>query len=214
MNYLLNSFSFQHFQTSEVNCLGKHICRNCIFSVDLQEYKMWLYFCCSYLCMTGFLKSWSAVLLIAKPYLMKHTNVLACNECVCVLRTHFPLHAHIYTNFCEETCDHSSSNYTKIVKLETADFTLNCTMSVHIIHSFSIPESKICCRTFGMVLFLCLYQCAGFSDNEELRSLYSLPSIIRMIKSRRVRWAGHVAQMGRRGMHVGYWWESQNERDH
>jgi hypothetical protein len=32
--------------------------------------------------------------------------------------------------------------------------------------------------------------------NEELRDLYSSPSIIRMIKSRRVRWADHVASMG------------------
>jgi hypothetical protein len=32
--------------------------------------------------------------------------------------------------------------------------------------------------------------------NEELRDLYSLPSIIRIIKSRRMRWAGHVARMG------------------
>jgi hypothetical protein len=30
-----------------------------------------------------------------------------------------------------------------------------------------------------------------------------------MIKSRRMRWAGHVARMGERGMHRGYWWESQ-----
>jgi hypothetical protein len=29
--------------------------------------------------------------------------------------------------------------------------------------------------------------------NEELRDLYSSPSIIRIIKSRRMRWAGHVA---------------------
>jgi hypothetical protein len=32
--------------------------------------------------------------------------------------------------------------------------------------------------------------------NEELRDLYSLPSIIRLIKSGRMRWAGHVARMG------------------
>jgi hypothetical protein len=50
--------------------------------------------------------------------------------------------------------------------------------------------------------------------NEELHNLYSSPDIIRMNKSRRMRWAGHVARIGRRGMHVGYWWESQNERDH
>jgi hypothetical protein len=32
--------------------------------------------------------------------------------------------------------------------------------------------------------------------NEELRDLYSSPSIIRIIESRRMRWAGHVARMG------------------
>jgi hypothetical protein len=32
--------------------------------------------------------------------------------------------------------------------------------------------------------------------NEELRDLYFLPSIIRIIKSRRMRWAGHVTRMG------------------
>jgi hypothetical protein len=32
--------------------------------------------------------------------------------------------------------------------------------------------------------------------NEELYNLYSSPSIIRIIKSRRMRWAGHVEQMG------------------
>jgi hypothetical protein len=32
--------------------------------------------------------------------------------------------------------------------------------------------------------------------NEELRNLYSSPSIIRIINSRRMRWAGYVARMG------------------
>jgi hypothetical protein len=32
--------------------------------------------------------------------------------------------------------------------------------------------------------------------NEELHDLYCLPSIIRIIKSRRMRWAGHVARIG------------------
>jgi hypothetical protein len=50
--------------------------------------------------------------------------------------------------------------------------------------------------------------------NEELHNLYSSPSIIRMIMSRRMRWAGHVACMERRGIHLGYCWEIQKERDH
>jgi hypothetical protein len=35
--------------------------------------------------------------------------------------------------------------------------------------------------------------------HNELHNLNSSPSIIRMIKSRRIRWAGHVAQMGKKG---------------
>jgi len=36
--------------------------------------------------------------------------------------------------------------------------------------------------------------------NEELNYLYSIPNIIRAIKSRRMRWAGHVARMGDRSV--------------
>jgi hypothetical protein len=38
--------------------------------------------------------------------------------------------------------------------------------------------------------------------NEGLNDLYSLPNIVRVVKSRRMRWAGHVARLGEeRGLH-------------
>jgi hypothetical protein len=41
--------------------------------------------------------------------------------------------------------------------------------------------------------------------NVELYSLYSSPKIVRVIKSRRMRWAGHVACMGRGEVFIGFW---------
>jgi hypothetical protein len=39
-------------------------------------------------------------------------------------------------------------------------------------------------------------------DNNELHHLYPSPNIVRVIKSKRMRWAGHVAHMGEgRGVH-------------
>jgi hypothetical protein len=49
--------------------------------------------------------------------------------------------------------------------------------------------------------------------NEDLHNLDCWPSIIRLITSRRIKWAGHISRMGKRGMHIGYWWENQKERD-
>ena len=40
--------------------------------------------------------------------------------------------------------------------------------------------------------------------NEELRDLYSLSNIVRVVKSRRMRWAGHVASMGRGEVCTGF----------
>jgi hypothetical protein len=50
--------------------------------------------------------------------------------------------------------------------------------------------------------------------SEELRDLYSLPSIIRMIKARRMRWAEHVARMGENRSAYRLLVGSQRERNH
>ena len=41
--------------------------------------------------------------------------------------------------------------------------------------------------------------------NEELSDLYSSPNFVRVIKSRRMRWVGHVARMGEREAYAGFW---------
>ena len=50
--------------------------------------------------------------------------------------------------------------------------------------------------------------------NEELNDLYSSPNIVRVIKSRRMRWVGHVARMGEERGCIGSWWGNQREGDH
>ena len=49
--------------------------------------------------------------------------------------------------------------------------------------------------------------------NEELNDLYCSPSIVRVIKSRRMRWSGHVACMGeKRGVYRGLVGTSNGKR--
>jgi len=50
--------------------------------------------------------------------------------------------------------------------------------------------------------------------NEELYDLYSSPNIMRVIKSRRMRWAGHVARMGEDRGCIGSCWVNRREEDH
>ena len=42
--------------------------------------------------------------------------------------------------------------------------------------------------------------------NEELNDLYCSPDIVRVIQSRRMRWAGNVARLGGGEAYSGFWW--------
>jgi len=50
--------------------------------------------------------------------------------------------------------------------------------------------------------------------NEEQIDLYCSPNIVWGIKSRKMRWVGHVARMGEERGDIGSWWRSRRERDH
>jgi hypothetical protein len=48
---------------------------------------------------------------------------------------------------------------------------------------------------------------------EDLNDLYRSPDIIRVIKSRKMRWAGHVARVGRGEVHTRFWWGELIKRE-
>jgi hypothetical protein len=50
--------------------------------------------------------------------------------------------------------------------------------------------------------------------NDELHNLYSSPNIVKVVKSRRMRWAGHVARMEKGSGVTGFWLRGPNGRDH
>ena len=50
--------------------------------------------------------------------------------------------------------------------------------------------------------------------NEELNDLYCTPNIFRVIKSRRLRWAGHVARLGKGEVRTEFLWCDLREVDH
>jgi hypothetical protein len=58
-------------------------------------------------------------------------------------------------------------------------------------------ENRVLRGTFGTKRDQVTGKCRKVR-NKELNDLYSSPNIIRMIKSRRKRWAGHVARIGER----------------
>ena len=62
-------------------------------------------------------------------------------------------------------------------------------------------ENRVLRRVFGPKMEEVTWEWRKL-QSEELSDLYSLPNIVRVVKSRRMRWAGHVARMGEeRGVH-------------
>jgi hypothetical protein len=80
-------------------------------------------------------------------------------------------------------------------------------------HGLNVSESRMLRRIFGPKR----EEVAGGwrrLHNEELRNLYASPNIIRVGKSRRMRWAGHVARMRPINTHTKFRSESRKGREH
>ena len=73
-------------------------------------------------------------------------------------------------------------------------------------------ENRVLRRIFGPKRDEVTGKCRKL-HNEELNDLNSTPSIVRVIKSRRMRWAGHVARMGREEVYTGFRWGNMVAKD-
>jgi hypothetical protein len=80
-------------------------------------------------------------------------------------------------------------------------------------HRLKVFENKVLRRIFGTKRDEVTGEWRKL-HNEGLYDLYSLPSIIRIIKSRRMRWAGHVARMGEKRNAYRLLVGKPEERDH
>jgi len=65
-------------------------------------------------------------------------------------------------------------------------------------------EDRVLRRIFGPKMNEVTGECKKL-HNEELNDLYCSPNIVRVIKSRRMRWAEHAARMGRGEVYTGFW---------
>jgi hypothetical protein len=76
-------------------------------------------------------------------------------------------------------------------------------------HRLTVYENRVLSRIFGPQMDEII---GGWRKlhNEELHNLYSSPNIIIIIKSKRMRWAGHVARKGEEKC-IEFWWETRRK---
>ena len=86
-----------------------------------------------------------------------------------------------------------------------------CTLSFNS-YDFHVFENMVLRRLFGPRRDEVTGELRRL-HNEELSDLYCSPNIVRVIKWRRMRWAGHVARVGEeRGCTGSWWWKPEGKR--
>jgi hypothetical protein len=95
----------------------------------------------------------------------------------------------------DNACYHSVQIYKTIILPVVLDGCEAWSLTLREEHRLRVFQNRVLRRIFGLKRDGLI---GGWRKlhNEELHNLYPSPNIIRMIKSRRVRWAGHVACMG------------------
>jgi hypothetical protein len=76
-------------------------------------------------------------------------------------------------------------------------------MTLRAEHRLTVFENRVLSKIFGQKRNALI---GGWRKlhNEEVHNLYSSPNIIRIFKSRTMRWVWLVALIGRRGIHIGF----------
>jgi hypothetical protein len=80
-------------------------------------------------------------------------------------------------------------------------------------HRLRVSENRVLRRIFGPTRVDVTGKWRKLHSGE-LHNLYSSPDIIMQIKSRTMRWAGHLASTGGGETCTRFWWESPKEKDH
>ena len=123
---------------------------------------------------------------------------------------HSQIHKLINSIWNKETCLNSGRSQILYLFIRRV---VKLTVVIKQVHHFCFINET------NLVHYLFLVYFVNFLHNlyiiiiEELNDLYSR-NIVRVIKSGRMRWAGHVARMGKGEAYTGFWWGNQTERAH